>query len=335
MNEIKTINHPATLFGKKHLEDLKKIPSSQDPVNIKGFDKLKRTANLSYVTSVIKNVDIGPYGVGKGHKELTQDSTQCYLHAVMWLIAREDKYAAKSLDILTKWSTGCESIKGANAPLECAWAAPPFTRAAEILKYTWPKWTAGNEQVFNKFLDGIIVPNLLGRYKEIFKWNNNWILTIIESLIQIGLYKNDVAMVNKYVAEFCKSMPCCIFENGFSTETKRDQCHLQFQIGSLTQICEMMWNQGVDLYSMHDSRIRKCMEYHAFILNGGVPPEVKKEELKDVWFLHCAWEVGYNHYVNRRKMSMPETTKLLSKNGIRPEHVTFNWGPGWLHYKAS
>jgi hypothetical protein len=332
MNEIKKINHPALLFSSKHLEDLRNIPASKDPIIIKGFDKLKKTASLSYTINVIKNIDIGPYGVGVGHKEVTQDSTQCYLHAVMWLITRNDQYATKSLDILMKWSKECLSLKGTNAPLECAWAFPPFTRAAEILKYTWTKWTQQDELVFNAFLDKIALPNLLNRYKEIIKWNNNWILTIIECLIQIALYKNDVSMVHKYASEFIKVMPCCIYENGFSTETKRDQCHLQFQIGSLVQVCEMLWHQGIDLYKLNDNRIRKCMEYHAFILNGGVPTEVKKEDLKDVWFLSCAWEVGYNHYVNRKKMTMPETNKLLTKNGIRPEHVTFNWGPGWLHY---
>lgn len=148
------------------------------------------------------------------------------------------------------------------------------------------------------------------------------------------MYRNEVLTVNKYVEEFKKASCCCVNDIGFSTETKRDQCHLQFQIGSLVQICELCWQQGVDLYSVGDGRIRKCMEYHAYILNGGVPAEVKKEELKDVWFLSCSWEIGYNHYVNRRKRQMPETLKLLSKPMTRPEGMTFNWGPGWLHYKA-
>lgn len=334
MNDIKSISHPATLFSKKHMQYMKTFPTTADPILKRGFERLSKAAPLDYAVRVIKNMDIGPHGVGVGHKEFTQDSTQCYLHAVLWLITGNDQNATKSCDILMKWSKECESIKGGNAPLECAWAFPPFTRAAEILKYTWTKWTADHEKTFNAFIDRVGMPALLGRYVEIKKWNNNWILTMIECLIQIGLYRNDVAMVNKYAREFITVMPCCIFENGFSTETKRDQCHLQFQIGSLVQVCEMLFHQGMDLYGLNNNRISKCMEYHAFILNGGVPPEVKKEELKDVWFLHCSWEIGYNHYVNRKKMQMPETNKLLSKRGSRPEHVTFNWGPGWLHYLA-
>jgi hypothetical protein len=79
------------------------------------------------------------------------------------------------------------------------------------------------------------------------------------------------------------------------------------------------------------------MEYHACILNGGCPPNVKREQLKDVWFMPSTWELGYNHFVNRRKMSLPHTKQLLEKEKPklnRPEMMSFNWGPGWLHYNS-
>lgn len=328
-------NHPAGVIGPKQITYLENIKThNQNDVTKKAIEKIQRMTPLTYTPRPIVNVDIGPYGAGVGHKEFTEDCTQIYLQTIQWIITKNIAHAEKAKEILMKWIQTCKSFKGANAPLECAWGIPPVIRAIELMKYrARALFPSTLEADFNKFLDTIIIPNLMTRYKEIAKWNNNWILTIQEALIQIALFRDDRVTFLKMVEEFKNSLPCCVtHECGFSTETKRDQCHIQFQIGSMIQIAEMCFHQGIDLYSIHKNRILKCMEYHAFILNGGVPAEVKKEELKDVWFQPIAWEVGYNHFVNRKNTPMPETLKVLTR--CRPEMCTFNWGPGWLHYNT-
>lgn len=330
--------HPAGVLGPKQIMNLENMKATNPDANTKkAIDKMQRMTPLTYIPRPIANVDIGPYGAGVGHKEFTEDFTQIYLQTVQWIITKNTAHAEKAREILTKWIQTCKSFKGANAPLECAWGISPVIRAVELMKHKAPSnapiISPALEAEFNKFLDVIIIPNLTTRYKEISKWNNNWILTIQEALMQIALFRDDRATFLKFAEEFKITLPCCVtHECGFSTETKRDQCHIQFQIGSMIQIAEMCWHQGIDLYSIHNNRILKCMEYHAFILNGGIPTEVKKEELKDVWFQPIAWEVGYNHFVNRKKTPMPETLKVLTR--CRPEMCTFNWGPGWLHYNT-
>jgi hypothetical protein len=338
--------HPAGVLGPKQIA-LLKTPKNFNEIHKKGLAKLEKAAPLEYKATPLVNVNIGPYGSGQGHKEFTGDCTQAYLQTIRWIITQNSAHAKKAIEIITAWVSQCKSFQGANAPLECAWGIPPVIRAIELLKYPltpmpnttpvplWtPLWTPQLDKEFNGFLDRIIIPNLKTRYTEIAKWNNNWILTIQEALMQIALYRDDRKTFDWAVQEFKKSLPCCVpQESGFSTETKRDQCHIQFQIGSMIQIAEMCWHQGIDVYSIHNNRIFRCMEYHAFILNGGVPPEVKKEELKDVWFQPIAWEVGYTHFVIRKKLQMPETLKLLTRS--RPEMCTFNWGPGWVHHGES
>lgn len=319
--------HPGGVLGSKQFLWLKNVCGSTNEVIKKGYDKLNTTTPLSYKPRVIKNVNIEAYGKGCGHDEFIGDSMQAYQQVLMYHISGNESYVKKALEILNAWMSGCDSFTGSNAPLECAWGGTSMVRAAELIKHTYPKWTKEFEVRFNKFLDNLILPNLINRYKEITKWNNNWILTMQEALIQIALFRDDRKLFDDTVEDFKKSFGCCVHECGMNTEIKRDQIHSQFQIASIVNICEMVWHQGIDLYS---DKVFKCMEYQAFILNGGIPNEVKKEELKDVWFMPSSWEIGYNHYVYRKKMPMKETEKLLNKK--RPEHLTFCWGPGWLHY---
>jgi hypothetical protein len=328
---METIKHPAGVMGPKQLAALHQASKTTDPVITKGFQSLAASAPLTYAPRPLKDVNIGPYGTGKGHDEFIDDCMQTYMQALMYVATRKEDHAKKSLQVMQAWVATCHTFKGSNAPLECAWGGAVMVRAAELLKHVYPGWTQDFERRFNGFLDKIILPNLNTRYPEIFKWNNNWILTIQEAILQIAFFRNDLARARWVVDEFKKSLQQCVLPCGMCTETKRDQIHAQFQLGSIVQVCEMCFHQGSDMYT---PAILKCLEHHAFILQGGIPPGVKKEELKDVWFMPCVWDIAYNHYVNRKKLTMPETEKLLAGKNRRPEKLTFNWGPAWIHFKT-
>jgi hypothetical protein len=330
---LTTLTHPCTPLGKKQYTVLIESKASGNDVHKKGFDLLKNACNLDYKSRVLEIVDIGPGGSGRGHDEFMGDSMQIWHLTLMFAASNDGKFAEKAIGILDTWIQKCKVFKGSNAPLEVAWGSVCMIRSAEILKYNYKGWKAEFEKRLNIFVDTIFLPNLRNRYNEISKWNNNWILSIQEALFQIATFKNDIPECNRIITEFKKSLVLCVPSDcGHCTETKRDLIHAQFQIGSMIQIAEMCWHQGVDLYSYKNNLILKCMEYHAMILNGGVPNNIEKDDLKDVWFMPSAWDVGFNHYMNRKKMQMPHTTKLLSNPRNRPERLSFNWGPGWIHY---
>ena len=311
-----TFKHPGTILGRNQLQSL--------PSKHAGMSYIKNEINKWKGPNVIKDVNIGPFGVGIGHKEFIDDAMQTYRYVLLFLYTAKSDYAQKASEIIKAWSTGCRSFIGSNSPLECGWGSILLVRSAELLKYSWSSWTL--DASLNAFLDSIILPNLHGRYVEISRWHNNWILTIQEALLQIAIYRNNIQLFNKTVKEYKEiANKTYVGGEGQNTETQRDICpHCQFQIASHIQIAEIAFHQGVtDLYT--DS-LRKSVEYHAAILNGLVPDNVK---LKDVWFMPCSWEIAYNHYQNRVKTPMPETKKLLSKK--RPEGMSFNWGPGFLH----
>lgn len=329
-NQLTKVIHPACTLGKTQMSLLATCVSSKNDVVQKGFAKLLKTTPLDYVCRPIENVDIGPYGAGLGHEEFVGDCMQTYQQVLLYVATKNDGYAKNAIRIVEAWCDKCKSFKGANAPLECAWGGAVIVRAVELLKnvYTVPPSLLTK---FQAFLDVIIIPNLTNRYLEIVKWNNNWILSILEAILQIALFRDNIELCEWVFKEFQKALGCCVAESGMNTEIKRDQIHSQFQIGSMVQIAELFWQQNVNAYM---PRIQKCMEYQAKVLMGWVPDGMKKEELKQIEFTPCSWDIGYNHFVNREKKNMPETTKLLSNPRNRPEKLTFNWGPAWLHYAA-
>jgi hypothetical protein len=336
---ITKINHPATTLGNKQTKILQSSKTSSNDVYKKGYLLLEKEAKIDYKSRVLVNVDIGPYGKGVGHDEFTGDAMQIYNLTLMYISTSDKKYAIKAIELQDEWNIKCKSFTGSNAPLECAWGSICMVRAIELLKYMFPEFSKYQtfEERFKVFLKNIIIPNLTNRYNEIIKWNNNWIITIQEALIQIYLYYNDITNVNKIIEDFKKVLPkCIIHECGMCTETKRDLIHTQFQIGSIIQICELCWHQGIDLYKINNNIILSCLEYHANILNGNIPNDVKKDELKDVWFMPSVWDIAHNHFVNRIKIinGMQNIEKLLRTRSNRPEKLTFNWGPAWIHHQS-
>lgn len=339
---IITITHPATTLSIQQIKKMSLIPSNSniDEVHKKGFLLLQKDTNVYHKCRVIPDIDIAAYGKGKGHDEFTGDAMQILNLSLMFLCTADSKYAEKAMTLQDEWNTTCKSFKGSNAPLECAWGSTCMLRSIELLKYSYQNYVnnKGFEDRFKVFLNNIIIPNLTYRYNEIKKWNNNWILTIQEALLQYYLYINDIPNVNKIINEFKDAIKKCITHDcGRCSETTRDLIHSQFQLGSIVQIAEMCWNQGVNIYNVHNNIIYKCLEYHANILNGSIPEGMKKEELKDVWFMPSVWDIAYNHYVKREKINggMPHTDKLLRTKTNRPEKLTFNWGPAWIHYNSS
>ena len=339
MSQQLVLRHPGVVIGKPFFSSITANPS--DPVYVAGIKHLrdaiaKRGEACGGASLVVKCVDIGPYGVGKGHDEFTGDCMQAHRYAILFVATKEEQAAKSAIDIIKAWSVGCVSFTGANAPLECGWGGAAMIRSAELLKHTYAGWNAsGVEPLLTAFIDKILMPNLLGRYKEIFFYANNWSLTILEALAQIYIYHNNSERYLWTLSEYRKLAPKTFVGSlGKNTDSHRDQIHSQFNLMGHIQFCEIAWNQGIDLYK-EVPILQKSVEYIASILNGKQPPDTLREELTQVWFMPSAWDVAYNHYVHHQNQCMPELAMLLSKPGHRPEGQSFNWGPSWAFQKPS
>ena len=84
--------------------------------------------------------------------------------------------------------------------------------------------------------------------------------------------------------------------------------------------CSWKWEMATQLWTSYTSTGGRC-NYN----------NTKSAELRDgkkyvvgSKFLSTAWEIGFNHYVGRLGMWLPETAALISKNW--PDWYEFHWG---------
>lgn len=331
------LQHPATTLGKEQLQQLRTSSVSRDPVISEGYKWLRSRAKENYKSNVLETVDIGPYGDGRGHKEWIEDCMQVYCQTLMFLATNNNTFAKKAMDIMHDWCTKCKSFRGSNAPLEMAWGFTLLVRSMELLKYTFNDfhvYTSGPQNIpvklaFNKFLDNIAVPVLTTRFDEISKWKNNWILSILECLITVAFYCDDTKTVPKLVTQFEKSVMESTETSGLNTDSRRGDCyHFCFALSSQIQILEMCWHQKIPVSNPVVQRIADSFLIHARFLNGEHVPGLT-DTCSKYWFTHCSWEVAVTYY-GRMGIKLEAVEKLLSRN--RPETLSFNWGPGWVHY---
>jgi hypothetical protein len=99
--------------------------------------------------------------------------------------------------------------------------------------------------------------------------------------------------------------------DGLNQETCRDNGHhSQFGLGSALQAAEIAWHQGVDVYGENQQRYTAAMELLAGQFLSGSMKGLCKDDTPTS-NRYDAWEIGYNHYHNRRGIALPNTAKLI------------------------
>jgi LPXTG-motif cell wall-anchored protein len=126
-------------------------------------------------------------------------------------------------------------------------------------------------------------------------------------------------------------------------EAGRDQGHALLGVGLMGTVCEMAWNQGIDLYGYDDSRFLKGAEYVARWSMGGSVPYTsltRKKGAPGVWsgsettskaaavdpaMTRPIWAMIANHYTKRRGLDAPYVTRIAARTA--PEGGGGDYGP--------
>lgn len=119
--------------------------------------------------------------------------------------------------------------------------------------------------------------------------------------------------------------------SGIEGETCRDLSHATMGFEGMAYAAETARIQGVDLYGEFEERFTTSIELNAAFINafvaGGEHPdwpcgEPLNEGGNGYTF---GWEVAYNHYANRRGLSLPEVAKLADANRPTDSALHMNW----------
>jgi hypothetical protein len=334
--------HPGVMVSLAQLDFLKtKIAAGQAPWRA-AFDKVKTSkwAAPGYAPHPFAVVQCGAYSnPNVGCSEELSDAIAAYSDALLWYFTGDAAYARKSVEIMNAWSAMLTQHTDHNAPLQSAWAASVWPRAAEIIRYTSTEWAAADIARFGNLLRTVYLPQVAKGSGG----NGNWELSMIEASLGIGVFLEDKAVFDAGVAMWRRRVPSYIYlttdgatpvappsggkdivamwygqttyVDGLGQETCRDFGHLTGGFAAMIDAAETAHIQGVDLYGAEAKRIAAGLEFNAQYLDGIAVPAwlcggALKLETNDTW------EIAYNHYANRLHMSLPHVKAVVAK--IRP-----------------
>lgn len=338
--------HPGVLLNREMLERVKaRIDAGEQPwTRALAQAKASVWGDLGYVAQPREVVSCGSYSNPDiGCSDEKRDVVAAYTHALLWVYTGERAHAEKAIEIMEAWGSVLKDHTLSNAPLQAAWVAEVYPRAAEIIRYTYDGWSAERAARFGAFLREVYLPE----FENGHAGAGNWEASMIEALLNIAVYTDDHASFERALAMWRRRTPAYIYSPkdgptpvppphgkssasalvkfwhgqrdmmpGLSQETCRDIHHTQYGLAGIINAAETAFIQGVDLYAEEAERLRDGLEFHARLLNGAAPPDnlcggALTRNLPDPM-----WEIALNHFGNRRGEDLPATRALVMT--IRP-----------------
>ncbi|GAB3742742.1 alginate lyase family protein [Amycolatopsis oliviviridis] len=333
-----TFTHPGVLVSRPQLDFVRtKVQAGAQPWK-QAYDAMMSSpyASLSRSPKPRAVVECGPYSNPNiGCTDERQDAIAAYSLSLAWYITRDAKYATKAIEIMDAWSAVLKDHTNSNAPLQSAWSASSWPRAAEIIKHTYTSWP--NSGRFGTMLRNVYLPKVINGSHS----NGNWELSMTEAAIGIAVFLDDKTSYDKAVAKFRTRVPAYLyltsdgalpktapgsgldtrdkivkywqgqttFVNGLSQETCRDFTHTGYGLAAIANFAETTRIQGQDLYPEIADRLREGLGFHAkYQMGAAVPSWLCGGSLK--LGLGPITEVGYNHLHTRLGITMSNTEAL-------------------------
>src|SRR4051812_30764963 len=174
--------HPGVLVNRAQLDFIKKkVAAGEEPWK-SAFEAAKASpyGATSYEPKPRDTVECGPYSKPDlGCKDEQRDSAAAYTQALLWSITGDKTYADNAIKIMNAWSsTLTGGHKNSNGPVQAAWAAEQWPRAAEIIRYSNAGWSDADVKKFQNMLTTQYVPSIINGSCE----NGNKELSMAEAL---------------------------------------------------------------------------------------------------------------------------------------------------------
>ncbi len=343
-------HHPGVLLNRAQLDLIKtRVDAGTEPQK-SAFAALLATplADLNYVPKPRATVECGSYSKPDfGCKDERRDSAAAYSQAIAWVVSGNAAYAHNAIRIMNAWAatlTGGHTNR--NGPVQAAWVASVWPRAAEIIRYTSNFWAPADIARFEKMLVTQYVPSLVDGSDE----NGNKELAMAEGLMNIGVFNNDRALFEAGVKLWRGRAPAYIYlksdgpgpilpangkpaiwgnkgktatlVDGLLQESMRDPHHANMGFASIVNAAETARQQGLDLYAEHARRITAAMEFQAQFL----PPHRAPAPPFLEFSLQPTWEIAYNHFHHRLGLALPLMAAVIPTNrptGADNNHVVW------------
>lgn len=353
-SRAQTFQHPGVLVSRAQLDYIKAMVQA----HVEPFYSTFLKAQNSYYGS-LTYAPFGPPPGGMiqcgsssvpdiGCSNSDNDAAAAYTQALLWYITGNQTYAQNSIKIMDLYA---QNLKGydtaySNAPLQAAWDGQKWPRAAEIIRYSNAGWTDAEINQFKAMLNNAIVPQIKNGASE----NGNWEISMIESLLGIGVFNDDATLFNTGINYYKQRIPSNFYYHtdgpapvptprgnpgwngqtvfnssvdGVSQETCRDFGHTEYSLAGTMNAAETARIQGIDLFTQFQDRLIATLEFHAFYLLGNPVPAAVCGGTVSL-NTYPTFEIGYNEYHNRLNQNLPYTLQWLTQN-IRRQSVPVDY----------
>ncbi|BCY08678.1 membrane protein [Actinoplanes sp. L3-i22] len=311
-----------------------------DAVVTAGWQRLTANPHARSTWPPLATATVVRGGTGQDYVHFYRDVHAAYQNALRWRISGERAHGDAARDILNAWSRTLTTVTGnADRFLAAGIYGYQFANAAELMR-GYDGFDLARAQ---RLLRTVFLPlneDFLAHHNGacITNYWANWDLCTIASVLAIGILCDDRALVDRAVAyarggagngAIGNAVPILHGALGQWQESGRDQGHSLMGVGLLASICEMAFNQGIDLYGHDDDRFLKGAEYVArYNLGRDVPFTTYR------WGngQNCApreqtviaaagrgsvrpiWEMILHHYVSRRGLAAPNVAAIAARD---------------------
>ncbi|MFD7501346.1 alginate lyase family protein [Streptomyces sp. NPDC059850] len=335
--------HPGALHNAGDLHRAKvRVAAGVDPW-LAGWKRLIANRHSASTWAPRPQATVIRGGTGQNYPTLYHDVHAAYQNALRWKIGGTKEHGDTAVAILNAWSATLKEITGnADRFLAAGLYGYQFANAAELMR-GYDGFDLARFQTMLKRVFQPLNEDFLTRHNDacITNYWANWDLCNTASLLAIGILRDDATTFDRAVT-YMKSgegngsiphaIPFVHESQGLAQwqESGRDQGHTMMGMGLMGAICEMAWNQGIDLYGYDDNRFMKAAQYVATYNLG-----------RDVPFTTYTWGTGQNcaqrsqtvisdagrgqirpvwgilryHYARRRGLSVPAITAMAEKVG--------------------
>ncbi|MDH6221152.1 alginate lyase family protein [Streptomyces pseudovenezuelae] len=348
--------HPGLLHTRADLARMAaKVKAGAAPYTA-GYAKL--TANRHAQSGWTANPQAVVYrgsGTPQNYATLYNDVHAAYQNALRYHAGGDSAHADTAVAILNSWSAKLTSVQGsADRFLAAGLYGYQFANAAELVRdhgdFELGRFQEMLSKVFAPLSDGFLAKH---NGAVVTNYWTNWDLTAVACVLATGIFCDDKAQVARAVDYFkhgaglgsVRNAIPVLHDDGLGEwlEAGRDQGHALLGVGLMGTVCEMAWNQGVDLYGYDDSRFLKGAQYVAkWSMGGQVPytPNTRRKGAVAGWsgsetasaaagvdpaMTRPIWAMIANHYTKRRGLSATYLTQIAAKSA--PEGGGGDYGP--------
>lgn len=280
-------------------------------------------------------IDCGSYDhPDHGCSDEDNDGDAAALQALLFVLTDEQVYARNAIAIMNAYAHGFRHYNNSNAPLQAAWSACKWTRAAELMLHSGAGWAPAQAAAFVAMLYRTHLPLIYPGSGA----NGNWELSMVEGMLGLAVLSDNATLFAHATAMWLQRLPAYVYitsdgslpvppprgsptwygqrvfnasVTGICQETCRDLSHTQMGLASAINAAETAYVQGVDLYAQGLERLRATLEFHSkLLLPGAVVPEMVCSGNVTMGQLPT-FEIAYNDLHNRRNITLPLTLQHL------------------------